>query len=216
MSTLKEPVIEQRFSSFPAIVTTYIVRVDHNHTVEMSGDQADLDKILAAMRMMREDYTVSEFVSDWQEWINRHDGDTVEALRVALFQRDTAYEEVKQLLHERWNAELETSKVDRLSGVDYVQGTEEHGVVGSLDLLNLLHPETAGLAMCQAITKAWPDAGQDRIDLLELARQYISGHDYPERHTFLSVFSYARSKYSPAIWSALMGAASSKGENKAL
>ena len=50
MSTLKEPVIEQRYSSFPVVVTTYIVRVDHNHTVEMSGDQHDLDEICAAMQ----------------------------------------------------------------------------------------------------------------------------------------------------------------------
>ena len=50
MTTLEEPVIEQRFSSFPVVIHTYIVRLDHGHTVEMSGDQQDLDEICAAMR----------------------------------------------------------------------------------------------------------------------------------------------------------------------
>lgn len=138
------------------IEMTYTVRVDGGRTVEMTGMQEDLHKILVAMRAVR------------------------------------------------------SEPAPFLTGIDYVLGTEEHKAVASLDLLNFLHPDTAGLVMCQAITKAWPDAGQDRLDLLNLATEYMSGLDDSSRRTFLIGFKEHRSLYSDYIWHALMRATESK------
>lgn len=99
-----------------------------------------------------------------------------------------------------------TEAAERLTGIDYVLGTEEHRAVGSLDLLNLMHPETAGIAMYQAIERVWPAADQDRLDLLNLAAEYLVGQTISSSRSFLFAFSTRTSKHGPAIWSALIGA----------
>lgn len=124
--------------------TTYSVRVDDGRTVEMTGMQEDLDKILAAMQAVR------------------------------------------------------SEPVERLTGIDYVFGTEEHRAVGSLDLLNLLHPDTAGLVIREALDRG----RQGQMDILDLARQYVDGCEADARISFLGSFK----DWSPGLFRVLINA----------
>lgn len=86
---------------------------------------------------------------------------------------------------------------DRFTGIDYVLGAEEHGAVGSLDLLNLLHPETAGVAINEALRKLWPDRIDEREDVFDLARQYMAGCDEVDRNEFFIPFAVDKSRDRP-------------------
>ena len=86
---------------------------------------------------------------------------------------------------------------DRFTGIDYVLGTEEHRAPGSLDLLNLLRHETAGLVIREALDQGRPD----QTDILDLARQYIDGCD-GEARVSLSSFK----DWSPSLFRMLVNA----------